>query len=356
MIRRPPRLAFLSLLLCVAVSSNRAHAATERELTFAGAGGVRLSGTLALPDGAAAGARVPAAVLVAGSGPTDRNGNQPPLLWTGLLKQTADALAKAGVATLRYDKRGVSGSGKPPKDPAALARFVAWEHFVADVSAARDALAAEPEVDGGRVALVGHSEGGLLVMHAAAALHDAGRAPAAVVLMSTPGRPLDVVLRDQLAASFRRLGISAKASAELLEANDSIIQSLRERGEVPPDVPPALAPLYPAYIGPFLQGQMKTTPADLAAKLRGPVLVVQGEADLQVSAERDAPVLMAALKGRPGAPRSDLLVLPAASHNLKKVPKEGEHAFFGPVVPEFREGIATWLGERLGAGSRQTEQ
>ena len=97
--------------------------AAEREVQFEGAGGVRLSGTLLLPE--AATRHVPAVVLVAGSGPTDRNGNQPPLLWTGLLKQTAEMLADAGIASLRYDKRGLDRSGARPKDPGELARFAA---------------------------------------------------------------------------------------------------------------------------------------------------------------------------------------------------------------------------------------
>src|SRR5688500_18112657 len=124
------RVPSVLVLLCVPVPAFGAP--TQREISFEGAGGVRLSATLLLPEGAAADRRVPAVVLVAGSGPTDRNGNQPPLLWTGLLKQLADVLADAGIASLRYDKRGQYRSGKPPKDPAALARFVAWEHFIAE--------------------------------------------------------------------------------------------------------------------------------------------------------------------------------------------------------------------------------
>jgi pimeloyl-ACP methyl ester carboxylesterase len=291
-------------------------------------------------------------VLVAGSGPTDRNGNHPPLLWTGLLKQTAEILADAGIASLRYDKRGLRRSGGRPKDPAELARFAAWENFSADVVAAHRTLCAQPEVDAGRVALLGHSEGGLLVMHAALAMQEAGQAPAAIVLVSTPGRPIDVVLREQLGASMRRLGVSAKGTAALLERNEAIIASIRDRAVIPDDVPPELAPLYPRYIGPFLRSQLKSDPAELAARLAGPVLVIQGEKDLQVSADRDAPALEAALERRPGRPPSLLVILPSASHNLKKVEREGEHAFYGPAVPEYREQLVPWLGEVLRADKR----
>jgi uncharacterized protein len=211
------RLAKVLVLLCVPVPVFGAPAL--REITFEGAGGVRLSGTLLLPEGASADRRVPAVVLVAGSGPTDRNGNQPPLLWTGLLKQLADILAEAGIASLRYDKRGQYRSGKPPGDAKALGEFVAWDHYVADVEAAYRALGEQQEVDPARRAIVGHSEGGLLAMHAAIALQEGPGRPAAVVLLSTPGRPLDLVLREQLAAGFKRQGLADGAAAALLAEN-----------------------------------------------------------------------------------------------------------------------------------------
>lgn len=308
---------------------------------------MRLSGTLLLPASAAPEAKVPAVVLVAGSGPTDRNGNQPPLLWTGFLKQTAEALAEGGIASLRYDKRGLNRSGKPPKDLKALADFVAWEYFVDDVVAAARAVREQPEVDTARVVLLGHSEGGLLVMHAAIAMQDAGCPPAAVVLVSTPGRSLDVVIREQLCGAFKRLGISAAATERLLRLNDEIIAEIRDHGTVPADVPPDLAPLYPRYAGRFLQSQFQLSPESLAARLTCPVLVIQGEKDLQVSAERDAPLLAAALKKRYGGARSDFVVLPGASHNLKHVDKPDSHSFFGPVVQEFRAKLVEWLAQNL---------
>ena len=339
------RTAIIPALVVVLCHSLPSRAATEREVTFDGAGGVRLSGTLVLPDGAAPGARAPALVLVAGSGPTDRNGNQPPLLWTGLLKQTADLLARGGFASLRFDKRGLDRGKRP--EGRELADFAAWENFVTDVRAAHRALRNRPEVDGRRVALLGHSEGGLLVMRAALDLQEAGESPPVVVLVSTPGRPLDEVLREQLAASFRRWGTSSERSKSLLKQNDAIIEAIKETGTVPPGVPAMLAPLYPAYIGRFLQSQMKTPPADLAARLKGPVLVLQGEKDLQISSERDAPALAAALECRPGDQRSKLVILPGASHNLKLVKNEGEHAFFGPIVPAFGKNMIEWLREEL---------
>jgi pimeloyl-ACP methyl ester carboxylesterase len=324
--------------------------ATERPIEFDGAAGVRLSGTLVLPAGATAERRVPAVVLVPGSGPTDRNGNQPPLLWTGLLKQFADALAEEGVASLRFDKRGVGRSTPPPKDFNTLTEFVAWENFVGDVVAADATLRRHQEVDRSRVALLGHSEGGLLVMHAAVALQEKGDAPAAVVLLATAGRPVDVLIRAQLSAACARLHVSDAGTAQLLARNDAIAAEVREHGRVPADVPTDLAPLYPRYIGRFNRGQLRTSPADVASRLSMPVLVMQGDKDLQVSAVDDAPLLAGALKKRPGTLRSDLVLLAGASHNLKKVEKEGEHGFYGPVVPEARAALVAWLKDVLRDG------
>jgi len=78
-----------------------------------------------------------------------------------------------------------------------------------------------------------------------------------------------------------------------------------------------------------------------------PVLVIQGGKDLQVSAERDATALQAALMTRPGNVRCDVAILDGASHNLKHVQHDGEHAMFGPVVPEYRERLVGWVNDVL---------
>src|SRR5258708_3636948 len=98
-----------------------AEASSERQVTFPGADGATLAGTLQLPAGEKAG---PALVLLAGSGPTDRDGNQPPALVTDLLKQVAVGLAEKGIASLRYDKRGMyANKADLPKDLAKYGDF-----------------------------------------------------------------------------------------------------------------------------------------------------------------------------------------------------------------------------------------
>ena len=137
----------------------------QRAVRFAGSQGATLAGTLLLPIWSEL-EKVPGVVLVSGSGPTDRDGNNalvPERI--DLLKQIAELLAEAGIASLRYDKRGIgASSAKPHGSIAELERFFAWENFVADVVAAQAELVKHDEIKSYAAAPLGHSEGGLLVL------------------------------------------------------------------------------------------------------------------------------------------------------------------------------------------------
>jgi hypothetical protein len=118
---------------------------------------ITLHGTLSIPVVRNA-SKVPAVLLIQGSGPTDRDGNQPPNQMPDLLKKVAYTLAKGGVASLRFDKRGLGGN--LPHQPDKLADFSRWENFVSDAVSAFSFLVARPEIDASRIAIFGHSEGG----------------------------------------------------------------------------------------------------------------------------------------------------------------------------------------------------
>ncbi|MBS0550095.1 MAG: alpha/beta fold hydrolase [Proteobacteria bacterium] len=156
-----------------------------REVRFSGADGATLSGTLLLPLASEI-QPVPGVVLIAGSGPTDRDGNTPLIpARIDTLKLIAARLAAAGIATLRYDKRGVGRSSPPPEGLAAQERFFQWDHAVADAVAAHTELLRHDEIKSYATAFLGHSEGGLLALAALAGL-DAKKRPHALVLASTP--------------------------------------------------------------------------------------------------------------------------------------------------------------------------
>ena len=161
----------------------------QRTVRFAGSGGAMLAGTLLLPMVSEI-QYVPGVVLIAGSGPTDRDGNNPLVpVRIDSLKQIAETLVRAGIATLCYDKRGIGGSAASPGTLAEQERFFAWENFVGDVQAAHAELLKHDEIKPYATAMLGHSEGGLLAL--AAVPRISWRRPHAIVLASTPGYALD---------------------------------------------------------------------------------------------------------------------------------------------------------------------
>ena len=334
-------LAFLAAL-ALAVS---AACAGDEIVTIHGAGGATLQGTLTLPDGKA-GAKFPAVVILAGSGPTDRNGNQPPALVTDLLRQIADGLAKNGIASLRYDKRGMHANrAEMPKDLAKFGEFFCWENFTGDAVAAFKFLQARAEIDPARVGITGHSEGGLLALCAASDLKSTFHGPAILVLLSTPGRPIDAVIEGQLQTLLKKQQATPEQTKFFLDANARISKTIRETGKIPPDVPPGLAALYPQYLSQFYHSELAVDPAKLAGQFTGPVLIVAGGKDTQVSATLDAKPLDAALTARVGDDHR-LVVVDDASHNLKPVNGD-DPGFTGDIAPQALEAITSWCATKL---------
>ncbi|MBS0522724.1 MAG: alpha/beta fold hydrolase [Proteobacteria bacterium] len=306
------------------------------DLRFAGAGGVTLSGTLLLPTISEL-QRVPGVVLVAGSGPTDRDGNNRYLAEKiDLLKQIAGLLADNGIATLRYDKRGIGASTPQPESSlGAQERFWAWDHFVADVQAAHAELLRHDEIKPYATALLGHSEGGLLSLAAAQAMGKKG--PYAIVLASTPGRPLQGIVHDQIARS---------APAFAAEA-DRIMRTIIETGHAPDDTPQELKLVFPASAGAFLQRALTFDPARALEAIDASCLLLQGSADTQVVPMADVQPLVDALSQRSRA--GEVAVFPMVSHNLKAVSGPNDPGFTGPIASPVADKLSSWLKLVLGA-------
>jgi pimeloyl-ACP methyl ester carboxylesterase len=312
----------------------------ERQITFQGAGGVMLQGTLVVPDGPG---RFPAVLLLPGSGATDRNGDQVGHK-LGLLKSVADALATQGVASLRYDKRGVSSTAPIPSDPDQAKAFLRWSSYEDDAVRAYLALGGQKDIDARRVGIFGHSEGGLLAIAAAQTLSTQGHAPATVILASTPGRTPDLVLRDQLVQVMERRGMAPEASARFLADEDRITTQLRDHDSLPADVPPGLAPLFPPNLIEFWHEELAFDPVAMIARYAGPVLVLQGAADHQVSPDKDALALDRALAARPGD-HHRLVLLADVGHPLQAIggPSPPEPGMAPPVL----KAIEEWVGAHL---------
>lgn len=298
---------------------------TSKDVTFTGAGGMELRGTLSIPTSEKP---VAAALLLPGSGPTDRNGNQPPFLVTDLLKDLAGHLEKEGIASLRFDKRAAHVySDKWPKTLPEMDEFFKWQNFAEDAKAALKYLAKQPGVDPKRLVVIGHSEGGLITAQIVADTVGTPDAPAAIVLMATAGRRLDIVVREQVAASLTRSGLDAAAQKPYHDYMDTAIASIKKDATIPPNPPAGMAALFNASAAKLLQSYFTLEPTEMLAKFTGPTLIVQGELDVQISKDRDMPLLQKALKG------SQVVLVPGASHNFKKVSDpEKEMGIAGPVV------------------------
>ncbi len=306
----------------------------QRDVRFEGRGGVTLAGTLVLPLYSEIQA-VPGIVLVAGSGPTDRDGNNPLApVRIDLLKEIAELLARNGIASLRYDKRGIGRSTPAQGSLEAQEAFFAWDNFTGDVEAAHAELLRHGEIKRHATALLGHSEGGLLALDAAPAL---GKQIHALVLAATPGRRLDTILRAQV-------GRDAPA---LVPAVDRVIDTILATGRVPTDLPRELSLLFPRYAGPFLKRLFAFEPAPVLSALPTSCLVVQGGADRQVVPMEDVQPLIDTLRTR-GAP-GEAAVIAQVSHNLKNVTSPTDPGFGGPLSPAVAEVLLKWLVPVLGA-------
>jgi dienelactone hydrolase len=347
--RIPPLLLVIALMPLCAITST--CVAAEQAVNFCTTDGLSISATLTMPDGAAPALGWPALLMIQGSGPTDRDGNSTLLPGVKIdnFKQIAQVLAAKGIATLRYDKRGMDANhAQLPADESHMAAFFDWDHFVGDAIAGYHFLTRQPQIYAERVGLLGHSEGSSLALAAADKMRSDAHAPCVLILLSAMGRTEDNVLHDQLNRVMDKQGASAEQKQYLLDENARIVSAIKRTGQVPADVPAGLAFLYQPYLGPFLRGSLSVDDTALAARYPGPVLVIAGERDIQVSPTLDGGALDAALKTR--HPDEHLfVVVPGASHELKHVDTETDPGFAGPIVAQAMSTLVDWCVKNLAA-------
>ncbi len=263
-------------------------------------------GTLTLPDTGAG--PWPVTLIIAGSGPTDRDGNSPAGIRTDAYKLLADSLAVRDIASLRYDKRGI-GESRAAGPAESQLRF---DDYVDDAAAWIKALRADKRFSS--VTVIGHSEGSLIGMIAA---RTAGAD--AFVSLEGAGSSAANVLHDQLARQL---------PPELFVKSDLILAGLA-KGQTTDTVPAQLMALYRPSVQPYLISWFRYDPAVELAKLTIPVLIVQGGHDAQVGVA-DATRLAAA------NPHATMLVLPDMTHVLKDAPvglAEQRAAYTDPSLP-----------------------
>ncbi|WP_367599046.1 alpha/beta hydrolase [Pseudomonas fulva] len=309
-------------LLCLLLTS-LCHAATptvlHRPIDLDTGQGV-LHGSLLLPQ---QDTPPPVVLIIAGSGPTDRDGNNPAGGRVDNLKRLALLLANANIASVRYDKRGVAASQPATPDE----RDLSVERYVADVVAWGHKLEADPRF--GPLILIGHSEGALI---ASLAAEQAGAS--AVISLAGSGRPMAEVVREQLAERL--------PPAQL--ARGSALLDRLEAGQTSLDVPAPLRQVFRPSVQPYLITLFRQDPAAAFARLSMPALIVQGRNDVQVD-------VADAQKLKDAKPDAHLVLIEGMNHMLRISPKdmsEQRESYQNPQLPLARE-----LGEQIVAFIRQ---
>ena len=247
-----------------------------------------IHGKLMLPDG---GIPCPVVLIIAGSGPTDMNGNS---IGTGMTNNSllylAQELAASGIATVRYDKRGIGKSTAAGTKEEDL-RF---DHYIDDAAAWADRLGSDARFN--KVVIAGHSEGSLIGMVAATR----SKAVKAYVSIAGCGSPAYEILEKQLQSQ----------PVQIQEESAAICKELRE-GRTVEKVPFYLAALYRQSVQPYLISWFAYNPSVEIAKLDIPMLILQGDKDIQVGTE-EAEKLHAA------QPTSSLYIIKDMNHVLKQ--------------------------------------
>ncbi len=312
------------------------------------ASGVVLAGTLTLPEGKGP---FPAAVLISGSGPQDRDetifGHRP-------FAVLADYLSQHGIAVLRYDDRGF-GESTGDFEPATSA------DFASDANAVLEYLRGRPEIKRAAVGLIGHSEGGMIGPIAAASNNDV----AFLVLLAGPGTNTDQLLLSQR----RMIGLSQGTSEASLDQGDAVIRDVVVAVRASSDAADAERRLNKLLTTPSLQAMgmgeaqreafvkqsssawmryfINYRPAEFLARVHVPVLALGGSLDHQVPTAENLPAIRDALAGNADA---TIEQLPGINHMFQtaKTGALGEYVDIAETfAPVAMKSIANWIQKRF---------
>ncbi|MDT0642974.1 alpha/beta hydrolase [Zunongwangia sp. F363] len=272
-----------------------------------------IDGTLTVPVEGQASSLV---ILIAGSGSTDRNCNQP-MMKNDALKKTAHELAENGIATFRYDKRILKMSRAQMKD-----EDIRFDDFVEDAEAILDYFNGKFD----HLVVAGHSQGSLVGMLAAKDKADA------FISIAGAGQSIDKILVEQI----------GKQMPQLKENMQTAFQEIKENGSTS-NYHPLLESIFSPGLQPFLASWIKYNPAVEIAELDIPVLIINGTADIQIS-EEEAKILHQAL------PSSELVIIENMNHIFREIKEEDNLFNFKtynepqrPLHPEFIPAITAFV-------------
>jgi pimeloyl-ACP methyl ester carboxylesterase len=314
----PLRAITVTLTLLTGVAQAGTPVVLQRPISL-DTGTGELFGTLLLPKSSSP---VPVVLIIAGSGPTDRDGNNPDGGRNDSLKRLAVILAKHNIASVRYDKRGVAASKPATPDE----RDLSIEKYVADAQAWGRKLKADPRL--GKLIVMGHSEGALV---AALGAEQAGAS--AVISIAGTGRPVDQVVREQL---------QDRLPPPLLARSEELIEEMKA-GKTDDNVPPVLEVVFRRSVQPYLISLFRQNPAKAFGKLTVPTLIIQGRNDMQVGVG-DAELLHQA------KPDSDIAIIDGMNHVLRIVPNDIKRQLASykdpqlPLASEVSDRILKFIG------------
>ncbi|MFL2623007.1 MAG: alpha/beta hydrolase [Flavobacteriaceae bacterium] len=243
-----------------------------------------VEGTLLLPNTQEE-KSIPLVILIAGSGPTDRDGNQS-FMKNDALKKIAEALSQKGIATFRYDKRIVKQIRNQNID-----KNISFDDFVIDARSVIGFFKSKFET----IIVAGHSQGSLVGLLAL----DAGAS--GFISLAGAGKPIDEILEEQI----------VKTAAVFSKSTERVLNVLRS-GETTSEYPPELASIFNLELQAFLISWMQHNPAKIIANTPLPILIINGDKDLQVDV-KEAQLLNSA------AQNSKLIIIEHMNHVLVKI-------------------------------------
>lgn len=302
-------LIFVTCLIC-SLSFSQDITYTEEDLSITN----WVDGTLLLPNDVT---KPSLAIIIAGSGPTNRNGNQN-FLKNNSLKKLAEQLSENGIATFRYDKRIVKQILRNNVD-----KNIMFDDFVSDASAVIDYFKEQGTYS--KVYVIGHSQGSLVGMLSAKDKADG------FISLAGAGNNIGDVIIEQV----------EKTASMYTEDTKRVVASLKE-GKTTTDYPAALGAVFNADTQPFMINWMSYNPTDVIKTLEMPILIINGTKDLQVT-EKEAELLKEAND------KAELVIIENMNHVLFEI--EGDdlensksyNESFRPISPQLITSITAFI-------------
>ena len=256
----------------------------------------------------------PVVIIIPGSGPTDRDGNNP-FMQPNNYKMLTKELAENGISSLRYDKLMIGESKNDLTEKDLLFhdnvnQVTAWIDYLEDKKFTK-------------IILVGHSEGSLIGMLAAQE-----RKVSKFISLCGTGRTIDLVLTEQI----------AKQSPQFSEEIQKLLKMLKN-GEEVKEFSPELAGLFRADVQPYLISWLKLDPKVELGKINIPILIIHGSTDIQVTAE-DAKIQ------KEGNSAATLKIIEGMNHVLKTATadkNENMKTYYNPKIPLHRELVSVFI-------------